>query len=303
MVRWAALLVLLPTAALATEGGGTARLLGLETILSGVMPPPGTRFSVYATYYDSHDLYGSDGRPRPGLSDFDLRAGGSSVRFQHVWSGAELWGASIETRLGLGAYSRADIDFDVQTPAGTIHRADSRGGYGDVILAPVLLGWHGEQFHQITGLQFFLPTGKFDAERLVNPGRGYYTVAPMYWFTWFPADRFEASGTLAYLWNSENRETKYTSGRELGFDWGVGYQLTPALQLGASGYLYKQVTDDEIAGRVFGDGNRGQGAAAGPSVRYRGSSWGVVLKWQREFAIENRARGDRFFVQFTMLVQ
>ena len=42
----AVLLLLLPAVSLATEGGGTSRLPGLDTILAGVMSPPGTRFST-----------------------------------------------------------------------------------------------------------------------------------------------------------------------------------------------------------------------------------------------------------------
>ena len=53
-----------------------------------------------------------------------------------------------------------------------------------------------------------------------------------------------------YLYNWTNTRTQYQSGQEINVDYGVGYHVTPALQFGASGYLYKQVTDDRLNGQA-----------------------------------------------------
>ena len=124
-------------------------------------------------------------------------------------------------------------------------------------------------------MEFFLPTGKFDKTQPANTSRGYYSAGPAYFFTWFPTDAIEVSGSLIYLVNQKNHDTAYRSGNEVGFDYGLGYALTPAWQTGASGYLYKQVTDDHQNGQVVGDGNRGRVASIGPFIRYHPSSdWG-----------------------------
>jgi hypothetical protein len=170
---------------------------------------------------------------------------------------------------------------------------------GDLFVGPALLGWHGDTLHQIGGLLFFVPTGNFDAANLARTGRGYYSLAPSYWFTWFPHPMFEVSGNLAYLYNFRNPDTKYQSGQEVGFDYGLGYSLNDKWQFGVSGYLYKQVTDDKLSGQVVGDGNRGQVAAIGPFLRFRGGKdWGIAFKWQIEGDVKNRPQGDRFYVQF-----
>jgi hypothetical protein len=151
----------------------------------------------------------------------------------------------------------------------------------------------------MTGLYFFIPIGNFDKNRIANISRGYYTVAPVYWFSWFPTDTIEVSGNAIYLVNFENPDTNYKSGHEVGLDFGLGYAASDAWQLGVSGFVYRQVTDDKMNGQVVGDGNRGQAIGIGPFVRYHPSkNWGLTFKWHHETGVENRAKGDRFILQF-----
>ena len=73
---------------------------------------------------------------------------------------------------------------------------------------------------------------------------------------------------------------------------------TPAWQVGLNGYLYLQVPDDELNGSAVPGGNKGRAVAIGPFVRYHPSKdWGITLKWQHEYLVENRASGNRFFLQ------
>jgi hypothetical protein len=50
-------------------------------------------------------------------------------------------------------------------------------------------------------------------------------------------------------------------------------------------------------------GNRGRAFAIGPYVRYHEGYWGIAFKWQNESWIENRAQGDRFFLQFAFTLK
>ncbi|MBA3387516.1 MAG: transporter [Chthoniobacterales bacterium] len=304
--KWSKLLILtgiflpnLSNVATATEGGGTSKALGVDTVMAGVMPPPGLRLTNFLARYDSSHTLDGSGNDRANLSNFDLAVTAETLRFQYVWPAVNLLGANIETRVGFNAVSDVKVDFDVKTPLGRLHKNDSQTNFGDALFAPALFGWHSKQFHQTFGPEFFLPSGKFDKTRLANTGRGYFSMGPSYWFTWFPIKEVEVSGALIYLFNFENSETNYTSGNELSFDYNLGYSVTAAWQIGASGYLYKQITDDEQNGRVVGDGNRGQAVAVGPFLRYHPSkNFGIVLKWQHEEAVKNRTSGERIFLQF-----
>jgi hypothetical protein len=298
-VAAAAALIAAAMPALSTEGGGTSKALGVDTVLAGMMPAPGLRLTTFLAGYRTDATLDGAGSPRTGLSNFDLDVKAVTLRFQYVWPGAHLFGADIETRFGATAWLDSSVSFDVRTPTGaSVHRSDSVTSGGDMLVGPAMLGWHGERLHQTLGVQFYLPAAAFSASRLANPGRGYYSVGPIYALTWFPVDPLEVSVSSNFLFNRENPDTRYTSGRELSIDYGLGYDFAREWQVGASGYAYRQVTDDRVNGEAVAGGNRGQAFATGPFVRYHpGRNWGITLKWQREFKVENRTRGDRLVLQ------
>jgi hypothetical protein len=290
-----------PGSSWATESGGTSKALGVDTVLAGVMPPPGLRLTAFASDYHADRTLDGSGNPVAGLSNFSLKADALTFRLQYVWPDVVFWGANLETRIGAVADVNSRVQFDVRTPAGTtVTRQGSVHGGGDLLLAPALLGWHSEHLHQIAGIEFFLPTGSFNAAQLANPGRGYFSYGATYLATWLPSDAIEVSAAPIYLVNNRNPDTNYRSGQEFSIDYGAGYAPTQAVQIGASGYVYKQLTDDSQNGQTIAGGNRGRAFALGPFIRYRpANNWGVVLKWQHETWVENRPKGDRLFLQFS----
>jgi hypothetical protein len=291
-------IVITPTTVTATEGGGTSKALGVDTVMAGVMPPPGLNITNFLVYYTANNTLDSSGNDRPFLTDFDLDVFAETVRLRYILPKVTFLGANVEARFGFNMISDVDVSFNVQTPFGRIHVEDSTTNVGDSLLG-VILGWHSKQFHQMFGPEIFIPTGRFSNHRLVNVGRGYWAIGPSYWFTWFPIEQIEVSGALIYLINFENPDTHYCSGHELSFDYNLGYFLTRDWEMGVSGYLYKQLMDDEQRGQIIGDGNRGQAVAFGPALRWHphNKNYGITLKWQHEEAVENRASGDRFFLQ------
>ena len=186
---------------------------------------------------------------------------------------------------------------DIQAPGGAWARREfTMSGHADTLLAPVLLGWHSERLHQIAGLAVFIPTGRFDAANPASIGRGYYAAAPTYSFTWFPHKSVEFSGSAFYIVNAENRDTNYRSGRELAFDYNIGYDFRPGWQAGLVGFMYRQVSDDEQNGAIYRDGFRGRAIGIGPFIRVYGRGWGVSLRWQHETSVENRSMGERLYL-------
>ena len=293
--------VAVPDIVAATEGGGSSLAVGVNTVMAGVMEPPGTYLKTFLTEYDANHTHDSSGNDKAGISNFQIKVDAVNFRLSQIWNDVELWGATIETRIGFTGYVGAQLHFDVQTPKGSLHKQDSAYGSGDSLLGPALLGWHSEHYHQIAGVEFFLPTGHFDKTRLVNAGRGYYAIGPAYFFTWLPTDAIEVSGNLTYLFNLKNPDTNYLSGNEVALDYGAGYALTDAWQIGASGYVYNQIADDKQNGQVIGDGNRGKALSIGPFIRYHGSKdWGLTFKWQHETLVENKTTGDRYWLQIAI---
>lgn len=168
------------------------------------------------------------------------------------------------------------------------------------MVAPLLLGWASPTVHQMAGVDIFIPTGKYDASRLFNPGRNYWSFGPWYGITAYPLPNLETSAKIIYLVNQENDSTNYRSGNEINIDYNIAYNFSKTLQVGINGYVYKQVSDDTLNGHaVNGNGNRGQVFSFGPTIKYQTPSWGVVAKWQHEEAVENRSRGNRIWFQAT----
>src|SRR5215471_1735849 len=97
-----ALIAALSGPAAATENGATNKVLGVDTVLVGVIGPPGSvRNTNFLGYYHADQTLGASGNPRPGISNFDLNVSAITSRLQYVWPNAKLWGADIETRIGL----------------------------------------------------------------------------------------------------------------------------------------------------------------------------------------------------------
>lgn len=152
----------------------------------------------------------------------------------------------------------------------------------------------------MTGLEVYFPTTGYVAGQPANVATGFTSLAPHYWITWFPKEEIEIDGSFVYLFNGKNHKTNYRSGQEFSMDYAVGYSPAPKWWAGVSGYAYKQTTDDVVNGTTVPGGNRGRAFGIGPYIRYGDAYSGITLKWQIESAIENRAKGYRYFLQIAV---
>ena len=280
----------------ATEGGGSGYPVGVNTVLSGKMPPPGLTGFLYLSDYKADETKDSNGHNKSNIHNFDLEVHAISLRVDYVYTDFTLFGAKVESRFALPAID-GKVSFDVDTPRGRVHQTDRQSGVGDLTLVPLILGWSAPRFQQLVGVDIVAPTGSYDEDRLLNPGRNTWSYGPWYAFTAYPFEKLEVSSKIIYLMNEKNNATDYKSGSEFNADYNIGYNITKEFQVGVNGYIYKQLTDDEQNGNTFGDGNRGQVLAVGPSIKYQTPEWGFVMKWQHETEVENKSKGDRFWLQ------
>lgn len=281
----------------ATEGGGTVYPIGVNTVLSGKLAPDGLTSYVYASEYHADETKDNDGHDKANIRDFDLRVKAITLRLDYVYTGVSFFGAKVASRIAVPLVD-GNVSFDVLTPAGRVHRSGSEQGLGDITLVPIMLGWSSPRYSQLIGVDIFTPTGSYDKDRLFNPGRNIWSVAPWYAFTAYPFEKVEISAKMLYFFNQTNTATDYDSGNEINIDYNIGYNVTPEWQFGLNGYAYKQVQDDTQYGKTVSvDGNRGQVLAVGPGIKYQTKAVGLTVKWQHETLVENRTKGDRFWVQ------
>lgn len=274
----------------ATENGLTSYPVGVNTVLNGVLPPPGeTVFFNYTLYYNAGKFAGPHGDTLvPG---FHLNTFADAPRVIHTWG----------TTFGPFTVSSGAIvpliHLGLETPGGS----GKRYGLGDIILEPWLIDYvnPSHTFFAFLATNVAVPSGSYSSNRVANTGRNVYALLPHISTTWFPTPAVEISTTTLVEISSPNSATHYHSGAVAALEYLVGYSLTGKVQLGVQGYVLKQFTDDKVNGVPVGeDGFRGQAVAVGPQLRYMWSKTaGVVFKYQREFAVRNRPQGNKLWME------
>ena len=271
--------------ALAAENGGSAYPDGTESFLGGAMPPPGMYLVSYNQYYNA-DKFKND---HPVFDDFKIDTFATVARGVYV-SDKTFLGATWGMHAFL-VYAHADL-----TLGG---RQDDHMAMGDLIIAPFLLGWHKGDWHVATGIDFYIPVGSYNKNRLANIGRNYYTIQPIISTAYLNKQGIEVSTKWMYDINFENKDTKYESGNALHVDYLVAKHMGP-LAVGVGGYVHRQIEGDSGEGAVLGD-FKAKAASIGPQVRYQfPKGYAIAAKYQKEFDVENRPEGQKFAIDITI---
>jgi hypothetical protein len=273
--------------AFATEGGGGAYPNGAEDFMMGALPPPGTYFKNYLIYYTASKLRDNNGNDL--VSNFDLKVAADVLRFIHV-TNYKIFGANWAVHAFIPLVYQ-----DVKLGGGK----DDRFGLGDIIVDPIILGWHSKNFHVTAGLDIYIPSGNYNKDRLANIGRNYWTFEPVLGVTYLSDSGFELSAKFMYDINTENNDSKYKSGQEFHVDYTIGYHIIKELAVGLGGYYYYQTTEDELNGATVGSsGFEGRVFSIGPVVQYGYKNMSFTLKWQPEFEARNKPEGNKFWFNF-----
>ncbi len=271
--------------AFATEGGGSAYPNGAEDFMAGAVPPPGFYLVDYLNYYSADTFRNGSGDS--AVPDFKLKATANVFRFIYVTKHQVFGGF-----WGMHAFLPV-VNLDVTVPG----RSQTKTGIGDIIVDPFILSWHSKNWHAVTGLDVYMPTGPYATSDLANIGRNYWTFEPVAAATYISDSGVDISAKVMYDFNTKNDDTGYTSGQEFHVDYTVAKKFD-ALSLGVGGYYYKQMTDDKQNGSTVGDGNRGQAFAIGPQIKYDYKNMSFLLKYQAESNVKNRPEGDKFWFKF-----
>ncbi len=277
----------------ATEGGGGAYPNGAEDFMAGALPPPGNYFINYLTYYTATKFKGSNGNDL--TAKFDLDALANVFRLIHVTK-YNILGANWAVHAFLPLVYQ-----DVDTTMRGRLEGEVRWGIGDIIVDPIILGWHWKNFHITAGLDIYIPSGSYNKDHLANAGRNYWTLEPVFGVTYLSDNGVEVSAKFMYDFNLKNNDSTLTgnfqSGEEFHFDYTVGYHMDK-LTLGLGGYYYFQTTEDRWNGQTFGDGFKGKVLAIGPQAKYDYKNISFTLKWQHEWGAENKPQGEKFWFKF-----
>lgn len=283
-------LTLLPTA-WAREGSDQYPN-GAENWFAGAAPPPGYHYVNYFGVYSGRLKDGSGHNALFDGSTPSVTATFNAFRFVQM------------TRLKLfGAVYGVHVIVPVVHQSVNLGGSNAITGVGDITVDPLVLGWHGSQWHAIAAMDFFLPTGAYDKnDSRISIGSHMTGFDPLFAVSYLPKSGWEVSDKLMYDLYTTNSATLVHSGQEFHTDYAAGKHIGNWMA-GATGYFLQQTTDDTVSGvsvpavaGLYDAGRRGRALALGPSLGYSNARHILFFAdWQHETLVQNRFGGDKFW--------
>lgn len=281
----------------ASEGGSSGYLQGTYgDFASGMLGDSGFYLPNDLFYYDA----GVGTHPLGGAisAGSDQNIWGNLVKLAYI-SDVELLGGRFNATLAIPLVLDGSVSGRVGTEASSLFRDGDVSGVGDIYLTPAALGWNWGNNHLNANLSFVAPTGSYDATRLLNTGRNYWSFDPNVAYTWLQPQRgHEVTISVGYMINQENSDTDYTTGDELHVDWSIAQHFSESFALGITGYWYEQVTGDsgKLPLGFKASKFKGRGVGIGPAVLYThkfaGRNVSFIGKWIIDADSKNRMDGD-----------
>ncbi len=276
---------------------------GVEDFVVGALPPPGVYLKNYFGLIQKDRLMDDKGK-NTGL---DFEADVTVVVPRFIWvTPHTILGASYGVQAFFPLYW-ADVRFPVSTPDGPVELGSRQSGLGDIIVNPLILGWHfSPNFHMVAALDIWVPTGNYDRDDLASQilSKNHWTFEPVVAVSYIHQG-FDFSAKLMYDFNTKNDDYNLLGvgkgelkpGQEFHVDYAISYARKEGLRYGLSGYSYWQTTKDEFrpdggGGKIKGD--RGEVHALGPTVKYWPDQgrFSAVLKHHWEFGAKNLPEGE-----------
>jgi hypothetical protein len=299
-VAWLLPLLIATGTARATEKGGSVWPVGAESYATaaGVPQAGETMFYQYNIFYWSSELADGKGH-NAGVPDFNLRVFGAAGKLAHNWG--------IRTPGGeLGSYVAIPSVYERVSVAGETNTKDD---LSNLNLVPVALYNHKGIMHWYYELQVeSLGTG-YQPGAPLNIGQHNMAFTPAAAFTLTPHhNRQDIMSRFDYVINNVDHATHYHSGNEFFWQFDAQQEVVRRASLGLTGYFYKQVTNDSVAGAPVvttnADGSQSLGYKGrvldlGPQVTLPMGRFGaLVMKWDHDMLVQNKPCGNGLWLQF-----
>lgn len=190
---------------------------------------------------------------------------------------------------------------------------DNGAGVGDLTFGPYLqmlpVIRNGRPvFSQRFEIDAIAPIGKFDRDRDLNQGAGYWSLVPQYAFTVFPTANWEVSARINYIYNfrSERRPNlppgfAFRNGQAGDAGWinvATSWEVVPDIRLGVNAYYLTQFRDNRTNGQRVAD-TRQSVFYAGPGGVWRMDANNMLFaNVYLPVEVKNAASGNNVNLQY-----
>lgn len=285
--------------------------LGNTSFYDGFAGPPGLNHNIYLQHSRATSFRDNDGNDNKVFDNPEFSATTLVNQFTYyspktIGRGGHLGWSIILPIVSL------DADFGAKGP----QLKDNGTGFGDISLGPMvqfdpIVDAQGRPtFVQRLALDVSLPIGEYDETKDFNPGSNFYSINPYWAATWMPAERWEMSWRLHYLYNFKNSDPASSTyqlfngdpvrdtqaGQAAWSNFAASYEVIPNVSVGLNGYYFKQLEDDKVNGQRLED-SREEVLGIGPGLLWKNTKgpW-LWFNVYHETEVENRAKND-FSVQ------
>lgn len=279
--------LLTPSVSLAGPQGRSGVNTGATSFFDGFgRPVEGFTYQNYVTYTRSEKFMNAQGNKNPAFRDplFETYVMLNQLSYTTPYT---LFGG--RARPGFN-FILPLVGFRTHFGEGGPNPLHNRTGLADFQLGPVLqflpVVVNGRPvFSQRFEFTVITPTGKYDPDKNFNQGTNFVSLNPYWAATVLPLPGFEVSWRLNYIYNFTNERPvgppvrqpggpfdveSSKGGQAIWLNFATSYEVVKTLHVGANGYYYQQITDDEYhlrrAATINGMQVSANGALAGTTI-------------------------------------
>jgi len=229
-----------------------AQLAGSHTpgdygVQAGSQPGPGFYNVVFCYRYSTDTIRDADGNIIRPLGSPPSTVATAIADYVYFVSKSTIAGAHYGAMVALPW-----VNGTLEAPAFTLSE-DTGTRFGDLMVRPFELGWHRRRADLITGIDFYLPTGRYEPGGSDNVGKGMVTVEPYVGTTLFFDEKRSVNVATAAFWeiNGKKRHTNAKVGQILTLEGGLGKSfMGGGVSVGMAYYVQWKITKDQLGGLV-----------------------------------------------------
>lgn len=285
----------------ATEKGGSVWPVGAESYATaaGVPQRGQTLFYEYTCIYEANELDDAKGH-NSGVPDFKVRVVAVAGKLSHNW-GLKFLGGDVASYFALPTvYEQVSVAGEKNT----------KNDISNIDLVPITILHHKGMVHWYYEFQVETLGSGYVKGAELNVGQHNVAFTPAAAITLTPHRGTQnIMSRFDYVINDADHATHYRSGNEFFWQFGAQQEIPGhKSSIGVSGYFYQQVTADSQFGAAVvstnADGTKSLGYKGrtlnlGPQVTLPwGKHGAIVMKWDHDMLVQNRARGNGFWFQF-----